>query len=225
MAVGGRPWWPLVVSAFCGALIAGLVLLLTTGGEPAVRSASATHAVTTSPAPAPEPRIVFIGDSWTEGIGATAMEGYAVVTAERLGWDYQVLGVGGSGYVALGWGATFEQRIDRAAEFDPDVVDQLRPAALRTLRELQAEVDDGTQILVVGASYVPGEQNAMVAGINQTIGSAAAEAGLRFVDPSVENWTDPTDPSIWADPKHPNDRGVRQVADHLVPLLRELVAG
>jgi hypothetical protein len=43
------------------------------------------------------------------------------------------------------------------------------------------------------------------------------------VDPAVENWTDPTDATIWADPDHPNDAGHRVIAGHVVELLRGLV--
>jgi lysophospholipase L1-like esterase len=238
--LGERPWWPLVGSGLIGALIAVAVIVATTGGTGGVRSASATRPASTTTAPAPppaEPRIAFIGDSWTEGIGATALEGYAEVTADRLGWASEVLGVGGSGYVAPGRGSTFEQRIDRAVAFDPDVVvvqgsineratdlAVLAIAAGRTLAELRDKVDDDAQILVVGASYVPGEDVGVVAGINRTIGAAAARVGLPFVNPAVEDWNDPQDPSIWADSRHPNDLGVAQVADHLVPLLREMVA-
>jgi lysophospholipase L1-like esterase len=237
--LGERPWWPLVVSGLIGALVAVAVIVATTGGTGGVRSASSARPVATTAEPQPEaePRVAFIGDSWTEGIGATALDGYAVVTADRLGWDSEVLGVGGSGYVATGRGSTFEQRIDRAVAFDPDVVvvqgsineratdlGVLSGAAERTLDELRNKVDDDARILVVGASYVPGEDVDVVAGINRTIGAAAARVGLPFVNPAVENWTDPADASIWADSRHPNDLGCQEVADHLVPLLRALVA-
>jgi lysophospholipase L1-like esterase len=234
----GTSWWPLLASGLCGALVAALVIVFTAGSGGGVRSAAASRTATTgSPAALVEPRVAFIGDSWTEGIGATALEGYAVVTAERLGWDAEVLGVGGSGYVARGRGSTFEQRVDRAVAFDPDVVvvqgsineratdlGVLASAAERTLDELRDKVDDDARILVVGASYAPGEDVGVVAGINRTIGAAAARADLPFVNPAAENWSDPQDPSIWADPRHLNDLGCRLVADHLVPLLRELGA-
>src|SRR5215212_4398175 len=118
MARTGRTWrWALargglVTIAFCGALIAALVLAFPTGGDAGVRSTPATG-----------PRVVFIGDSWTEGAGATGWKGFASLTGERLGWTSEVLGVGGSGYVSRGVGrSTFRQRIDPALDFGPDVV-------------------------------------------------------------------------------------------------------
>src|SRR4051812_22501761 len=228
-----RRWWPLLVSGLVGALIAGAVITFTTGDHAGVDPVPVAHAATVTTT-AHQPRVVFIGDSWTEGMGATPRHGYAYVTAERLGWDYEVLGVSGSGYVAPGRGSPFEQRIDRAVQFDPDVVvvqgsinerytnlAVLASAAERTLHELEGKVGDGTRILVLGASYVPGEKVRTVEGINRTIASAAADVGLRFVNPATENWSDPHDPTIWADSKHLNDRGADQLADHLVPLLRE----
>ncbi len=231
-----RRWWPLVVSGLVGAVIAGVVITFTAGGHADVRPVPAAHAA--RPTSTEQPRLVFIGDSWTEGFGATPRHGYAVLTGERLGWDYEVLGVGGSGYVVPGRGSTYEQRIDRAVQFHPDVVvvqgsinerrtdlDLLATAAERTLGELKAQAGDHTRILVLGASYVPGEKVRTVRGINDTIAAAAADVGLPFVNPATQNWSDPQDASIWADSKHLNDRGAGQVADHLVPLLREMVRG
>src|SRR3712207_7406921 len=39
-----------------------------------------------------------LGDSWTAGLGASGLHGYAELTGNALGWEYQVLGVSGSGY-------------------------------------------------------------------------------------------------------------------------------
>ena len=50
-------------------------------------------------------------------------------------------------------------------------------------------------------------------------------AGLAFVDPARENWTDPADPAVWADPLHPNDAGHRLLAEALVPLMQAALDG
>jgi len=80
-----------------------------------------------------------------------------------------------------------------------------------------------TQILVVGASYTPGTPDPTIDWINEAIGAAAHQLGLPFVDPAEENWTDPDDPAIWADPNHPNDAGYQRIADRLAPLLESLL--
>ncbi|MCW2699059.1 MAG: uncharacterized protein JWQ45_594 [Blastococcus sp.] len=234
---GGAPWWAVVASGVTGALVATGIALVGVG-QPAGRAAAAEQpAVTEHPAAGTDaqarPSVTFIGDSWTEGIGASALRGYAVLTGEELDWDYTVLGVGGSGYLAPGRGSTFEERIGQAVRTDADIivvqgglnerdneVADLAPAALATLTRLRDAAGPGTEILVLGASYTPGTDAAVIHAINTTVSAAAATAGLPFVDPAAENWTDPADPSIWHDPLHPNDAGYQLVAHHLASLLR-----
>ena len=235
---GRPPWWAVIVSGLCGALLAGLVAVLSTGGSSPVQAAAAERPAADTGAVVPEavPVVTFIGDSWTEGVGATALRGYAVLTAEQLDWNSYVLGVGGSGYVQSGRGSTFDQRVERAVATHPDVVvvqgslnerrtplEELEPATLRTMAHLRSAVDDGTIVLVVGSSYTPGTDRAVIDGINDTVAAAAERAGFEFVDPAAENWTDPADAGVWADPNHPNDTGHRQIADRLAPLLESLL--
>jgi lysophospholipase L1-like esterase len=59
--------------------------------------------------------------------------------------------------------------------------------------------------------------------INRAVGGAAETVGLPFVDPVVENWTDPADPDVWDDANHPNDAGYQQIADGLAPFLEDLL--
>jgi lysophospholipase L1-like esterase len=212
-----------------GALSVGAVLtaLVLPTGVPS----AAAH-----PAAGGEARsVTFIGDSWTRGVGATDLRGYAVLTGERLGWSYHVLGVGGSGYTRRGpgeRGSTFGERIDRAVATGADVIvvqgslnerhstlAALAPAAVETLTRLRAEAAPDTYILVVGAAYNPGTPDARIDGINRAIERAADRAGVPFVDPAAEQWIDPADPDLWADSIHPNDTGHRLVADHLELLL------
>jgi lysophospholipase L1-like esterase len=180
--------------------------------------------------------VVFLGDSWTEGIGATGLRGYAVLTPEQLTWNYQVLGVGGSGYLATGRGSVFEQRIEEAVHNHPDVIvvqgslndrigtsSALQSAALHMLSRLRAAADRKTRILVLGASYTPTWGPSTIDPINAAVSDAASQVGLRFVDPAREDWTDPENATIWADGNHPNDAGHQLVADHLETILSELV--
>jgi lysophospholipase L1-like esterase len=236
---GGPTWLTVVASGISGALLAGTVSVVAFGGPEPVQSAAAAVPAVTTPAVAEEPpSVTFVGDSWTEGIGATALRGYAVLTGEQLGWEYDVLGVSGSGYSLKGrqgLGSTFGERIDRAVGNDPDIIvvqgslnernstlEALAPAAMETLARLRAEADPDTQIVVLGAPYNPGTPTETIDWINSAIEAAAVAAGVEFVDVAELNWTDPADPTVWADPIHPNDAGYRLIADQVTSMLREM---
>jgi acyl-CoA thioesterase-1 len=230
------PWWAVVLSGLTGALVAVLVMTVGQSGSVVTHPAAATRAAAqTTPR---VPTVTFIGDSWTEGYGATALRGYVDRTAEDLGWNYYNLGVGSSGYTQLGRGSTFADRVDRAVATHPDVIvvqgslndNRSTPAVVaadadETLARLRAEAGPHTRILVMGASYVPGMTNATIDWINQSIQHAASASGLEFVNPAAEDWNDPGNPSIWSDRLHPNDRGYQMLAEHLEPLLLRLAAG
>jgi lysophospholipase L1-like esterase len=176
-----------------------------------------------------QPRVTFIGDSWTVGVGATGEYGYAMLTADQLGWRYAALGVGGSGYTRPGLtNSTFDDRVDMAVATDPDIIvvqgsvnerrstpNMIAEAALATLTRLRAEADPDTEILVVGSTYVPGSADTTIDWINDAIEGAALQAGVPFVNPATEGWLDPADPAEWADVHHPNDLGHQLLADRL----------
>ena len=222
-------------------LLVVAAVLAVTRERPLDRAAAAPAASASRPTPAPlvEQRgaVAFIGDSWTYGSGASGDRGYALLTAEELGWKAFVLGVRGSGY-AQGGAYAFGGRIEAAAAMDADVIvvqgslnerntaeGMLAPAVLEALTRLRAAVDPGTTVLVVGASHTPGTAAETIRSINATIAAAAESVGLDFVDAAAENWTDPADPAVWADPDHPNDLGHRIMAERLAQRLRSLTGG
>lgn len=232
----GRRRWVAAAAAVLLALAGtALVLLLRTGPADDSRTSPASS----SPAPASSAReVVFVGDSWTVGVGASGERGYAPLAAERLGWTYELLGISGSGYLARGAGGPFADRVAEAVGLEPDLVvvqgslndsgadpEELDRATADTLGRLRAAAGDGTAVLVVGAPDTPGTDPAVIARINSAIAAAAAAAGLSFVDPAREGWTDPADPGIWADPVHPDDTGHRLVAEALVPHLQAALDG
>jgi lysophospholipase L1-like esterase len=228
-----RPARPRLLAAAAAVVLAALAAVVLTAVLPgsAASAPPAVHRV------ADRPLIGFLGDSWTEGVGATGRRGYVVRTAEELGWGYANFGVGGSGYSVPGPNnSLFAERIAPLAAMHPDLVvvqgslnerhstlGALRPAAVRTLTALRAALGPRTPVLVVGASYNPGTADATIDWINAAVAAAAQQADLPFVNPAEAGWTDPADGSVWSDTIHPDDRGHQLIADHLAPLLRVLV--
>jgi lysophospholipase L1-like esterase len=226
-----------LLAAVAVVLAAAAAVLVATGVPGgAVRTPTlppATHLV------AGQPLVAFLGDSWTAGVGATDRRGYVVRTAERLGWGYANLGVGGSGYSVPGpHHSLFAQRIPQLVALRPDVVvvqgslnerhstpGRLGPAAEATLTQLTAALPPGTPVLVVGACYNPGTADPTIDWINREVSRAATEAGLPFVDPAAAGWLDPRDPGLWSDTIHPDDRGHQRLADALAPLLQDVARG
>jgi lysophospholipase L1-like esterase len=165
--------------------------------------------------------------------------GYAYLTGRQLGWTHRVLGVGGSGYVRGGAGnVPFDERILPAVSGNPDVVviqgsinerstptPELSAAVADTLARLVRAAGPDTAVVVLGASHVPGVPVEYVDKVNDVVRAEAARQGLRFVDVAAEVWSDPADPTIWADPYHVNDAGAQQIAQRLAPVLQAVVAG
>ena len=172
-------------------------------------------------------------------MGATDGVGYAYLTGRRLGWAYRVLGVSGSGYVRGGSGnVPFDERIVPAVAGNPDVVviqgsineggtpsPELAAAVADTLTRLVSAAGPDTAVVVLGASQVPGMEARYVDKVNDIVRAEAAREGLLFVDVAAEVWSDPADPSIWADEYHVNEVGAEQIAERLAPVLQAVVAG
>jgi lysophospholipase L1-like esterase len=243
--------WAVVAAALLLALAGMVALLLVRGGgssasgrvaatssaapsSASTSSATSSSATSSSARPPATPEVVFIGDSWTVGSGATGSHGFAPLAAERLGWDYHLLGIGGSGYLMPGGGGPYMGRVGEAVALHPDLIvvagslndsradlGRLHEATANTLMRLREEAAETTAILVVGAPNSPWTTPSVIERINQDIAAAADAAGVTFVDPVKENWTDPADPAIWADELHPNDVGHQRVADALAPLMQE----
>ena len=101
-----------VVAAFAVAVLVGMVLgaggiaVGGTGGgsEPAPRGAPSVWAESPSPSPSPvvqrEPVVLFVGDSYTVGQGATSPElRWSTLVSEQMGWRELNVADGGTGFV------------------------------------------------------------------------------------------------------------------------------
>lgn len=76
-------------------------------------------------APAPGPRVVVVGDSYTGETGANYPGGgWANIMGQRCGWDISrdISSPGGTGYTAVGQSATFINRISNVAVQKPRLI-------------------------------------------------------------------------------------------------------
>jgi acyl-CoA thioesterase-1 len=206
------------------------------GGPSSGQAGSAADdgpSASTSPAgPGARPVAVFLGDSYTAASDHGG--GYALRTAEALGWTPVLEAVNGTGYVAAGGssgGAPYGDRLAAVVADQPAVVvvqgstnDVGSPvaavgAAATTLyADLRARLPDA-EVVVLGPTSPPGVDPAGLLAVRDVLEGAAAGAGLRFIDPVARGWLMPPD-GLYGDPVHPNDTGYADLADDLAAALR-----
>lgn len=208
-----------------------------------------THPVARSAAPEPSPpvsgapalptapdsiRAVILGDSYTVGVGAS--EGYVSDLALLMGWDITGAGEAGTGYVNssdVPGRARYAERLPVVVEAAPDIVlvqgstndggvppEELRAAAGELYRALHASLPDA-RIVVVGPLRPPTADPGQVDMVRSVLASAAAQAGLPFIDPVAQGWLSPGD-GLFADGLHPDDAGYDQLALRLAGDLHAL---
>lgn len=229
---GGRAWQYIGLSALT-LVVAVLVVVALRPVQPPIPDA---RPVST---PAPEatveaPKVAaFLGDSYTHGIGASSLNGYARMVAADLGYAHFIDGVDGSGYLTAGTGQPIPTRVQGIIDSDPDVVivaggfndngrgydpAEVGAAAQETLTALRAGLPDA-RIILVGAFPVGVPVPAGQPPIEEALGAAAAATGVEFVSPINEGWVTDWAAYISPDGLHPNDAGHRLIADRLIEYL------
>jgi len=90
----------------------------------AVFAMSGVHQVRLLDNPLPMPVAAFVGDSYTDGVGASDPDHrWTTLVADRMGWLEDNLGVGGTGYLKTrGDDANYVGRLDELVACNPDVV-------------------------------------------------------------------------------------------------------
>ena len=201
---------------------------------PTTQAAAASGANWTSIGAPARHQLLFIGASYTAGLGASSPEhGYAGQVAERLGWPAHVYAVPGSGYLNGGphGGDTFGQQIARIpAGLRPGLVvlqggrndagfpsSALRTAACGTARQLRQKFA-GAQLVMLGnipfGQTVPAAQRL----VEHVLATAARSCHVPFIDPIAEGWITRANAGqlVGTVPGHPNDAGYRYIAERLV---------
>jgi lysophospholipase L1-like esterase len=151
-------------------------------------------------------QVVFLGDSYTYGIGATQRsDGYAYLISEALHWDVDVIGLPGSGYtrVAKDDGLSIAAGIAPAIEAQPQVLivecghndadpgislAQTRHNALTDLRALRAGLP-ATTIVVLGPVWLNGRPTPRALAVRNAVHAAQKQIpGSLWIDPIGERW-------------------------------------
>ncbi|WP_167133912.1 SGNH/GDSL hydrolase family protein [Arthrobacter sedimenti] len=198
----------------------------------------------TMPPLPPESKVLFIGDSWAQGVGAVdQVDGnWAALTADYFGWDRTIDGMGGTGFTARGASGTDDNRcsnrldrwIDQGMEQDLVVLegglndDDVEPS------NLQAAVRDAvtkargawpeSSILVIGPA-APQPLADMVKRIAEPIRLGAIDAGAFSIQPALLGWFTEENSEAFlipADGAHVNDESHQYTSERLIDAIQKL---
>lgn len=187
-----------------------------------------------------DPRLLIMGDSYTEGTGASKPSlGWAQLTAahlEDLGWEVQIDGIGSTGWT---WGGgengtnpnRYADRIERlkTEPFVPNVViiqggqnDYRSPAsglfnAVKDSVDLAQAAWPNAQVVIFGPA-APQPLGDKLGGITSSIHNGATEKGAPFIDPFTGKWMTLANSAQFAAPdgSHVNDAGHSYISERFL---------
>jgi lysophospholipase L1-like esterase len=235
-----RRWWRwlLVAAAVVSVAVAGVVAAGGFGVADRIVSGPAGETPSIGPG---DTAAVFLGDSYTEGWGASdpSLRWSALVAAEA-GWVEVNHGQGGTGFVTTagvsGCGAmqcpTYVERVQDVVDVQPDVVviaggqndlmsldadpDSVRAAIVQTYEEIRRELPQA-RIIAVGPSLAqPG--NDLIETLDGWVQSAATSVGADYV--SLIDPVTIKPEMVSPDGVHVNDDGHRAIADRVLRGIR-----
>ena len=175
-------------------------------------------------APAPSgPRIVFLGDSLTAGLGLNPAQSYPSLIGQKLkarGYDYEIVNAGISGDTSAGG----LRRVDWSLEGDVRLLvvalggnDALRGLPVDDLRQNLAAIlararDRHIPVILAGMEAPPNNGPDYTAAFRKVYTDLAMEPGVRFI-PFLLDGVAGVPGLNQADGIHPNPRGAQLVAD------------
>lgn len=178
------------------------------------------------------PVAVFLGDSYTEGIGASVPERrWSTLVAAELGWEEANRGVSGTGYHTSAGDAEYQGRVGQVLDDEPQIVVvsggqndfgtyAADPGgtlqAIAGLYEALREELPQAEIVAVGPS-TPGTVDQTVLAIDAAVRDAAAASDATYVSLLEPDVLDPN--MVAADQIHVDDRGHRAIADRVIAAL------
>jgi len=184
--------------------------------------------------------VLIVGDSYTTGRGSyDGTHGWAQDLVTARGWNGDIDGLPGTGYVAEGrWATsrtTYESRIRAHADLHPALVivqgsqndwstdaATLTTAVERTLRTARDQWPEAV-VVAVGPS-APEPRADSTAGISAAVAAGAGAAGVPYVDPLAGQWFTRMNSASYAagDGEHLNDDGYLYLAGRIEDALQEL---
>jgi len=224
------------------AFIVVVGLLVACGREPSPPPATAQPAPSAPSAPrapsapvtAAKPRIVFLGDSLTAGLGLPSDQSYPSLIGQRLkerGYDYEVINAGVSGDTSAGG----FRRLDWSLEGDVRILvialggnDGLRGLGIREMKKNLAQTIERARskkiaVVLAGMEAPPSNGPDYAKGFRDVYRELAVEYDVPLIPFLLQGVAG--DASLnQADGIHPNVRGAAIVADlvwkELEPMLR-----
>ncbi|WP_179272190.1 SGNH/GDSL hydrolase family protein [Rhodococcus sp. 05-2254-6] len=179
------------------------------------------------------PVVVFLGDSYSKGIGAsTNGKRWTTLVSAAMGWSELNLAEGGSGYTTtyLGQKTDYAIKLDVVAAAQPDIVvvsggrndyeagtSSVTGAVALSLFEAIKAAAPNTEVIVTSPIWDSTEPPADFATLIDGVKAATASAVARYLDigEPLADHPDMIDP----DGLHPNDAGHRIIAGAVVSVL------
>ncbi|RZU34096.1 SGNH/GDSL hydrolase family protein [Blastococcus saxobsidens] len=234
------PWWAWVLIVLGAVALAVATALAVQRDRASVTMDAASGRSTAMAGPAEDARVVVIGDGYTAGTAQGREDpGAWPALLDRRSDDVtvEVSAADGAGFVTTNvFGRTIgslaaaapmagaDVVVVFAGRADgPDVAGEVGTAARDVLAQARAAAPDAG-IVVIGPAWPGAEVPAEVTANRDAIAGAAAEAGVRFVDPLAEGWFGEEGGLIAADGVHPTPAGHRYLADLIEPIVRDTLA-
>ena len=227
------------------ALLAGLAVFVAVSQDSSARQ-QASEAVANAPAPTPAPTkpprtvALWVGDSFTMGVGAEGSGySYPYLASVGMGWTEAIDAQSGSGFVADGknnapnnvpiparlgdfTGKPQYVIVDGGRnDWNRDFETETAPAVRAYLDGVRAKWPEAKIVLLVPFNVRSTEASSDFV---QLFAEEAERLGALVVDPVSEGWInkDAMASMIYSDDVHPNKAGHKYIAEHLVERFKAL---